>query len=94
VRLRNPIGLDRLARLLIALCGAQVDVAPAMGSAAAEFVIDGADIQPEDIHFTALQLVPQLEELLAREPVWQTGITGVMQLVVLLQIAELASKRC
>ena len=34
VRLRNPIGLDRLARLLIALCGAQVDVAPAMGSAA------------------------------------------------------------
>jgi uridine kinase len=93
VRLRNPIGLEQLARLLIALCGAQVDVAPAMGGDAAEFIIDGADIRPEDIHFTALQLVPQLEELLAREPAWQTGITGIMQLVVLLQIAELAPKQ-
>ncbi|MBB5693919.1 glycosyltransferase 87 family protein [Muricoccus pecuniae] len=93
VRLRNPIGLDRLARLLIALCGAQVDVAPAMGSAAAEIVVDGNDVQPEDIHLTALQLVPELEELLARNPAWQTGITGIMQLVVLQQIAELAPKR-
>jgi uridine kinase len=93
VRLRNPIGLDRLARLLIALCGAQVDVAPAMGSAAAEFVVDGNDIQPEDIHLTAVQLAPQLEELLARAPAWHAGITGIMQLVVLLQIAELAPKR-
>jgi uridine kinase len=93
VRLRHAIGLDRLTRLLIALCGAQVDMASSLDSTAAEFTVDGTDVQPEDIHLTALQLMPHLEELLARTPAWQMGITGIMQLVVLLQIAELAPGR-
>ncbi|MFC4168380.1 glycosyltransferase 87 family protein [Teichococcus aestuarii] len=93
VRMRSAISLDRLARLLIALCGAQVDVTQAGANTMAELVIDGSDVQPEDIHFTALQLVPHLEELLARHPVWQPGMTGIMQLIVLLQLAELTPKR-
>lgn len=93
VRMRRATSLDRLARLLIALCGAQVDVTQAGANTMAELVIDGSDVKPEDIHFTALQLVPHLEELLARRPAWQPGMTGIMQLIVLLQLAELTSKR-
>lgn len=92
IRLRNPIGLERLARLLVALCGAQVDMAPAIGSMPAELVVDGNDVRPEDIHLTVLQLVPRIEELLARRPDWQTGITGIMQMVVLMQLARLAAE--
>lgn len=93
VRLRSAINLDRLARYLIALCGAQVDVTQAGHQGMAELVIDGSDVQPEDIDLTARQLVPELEELLARNPAWQAGMTGIMQLIVLLQLAELTPKR-
>lgn len=94
IRMRSAISLDRLARLLIALCGAQVDVTQAAGmNAMAELVIDGSDVQAEDIQFTAQQLVPHLEELLARVPAWHPGMTGIMQLITLLQLAELTPKR-
>lgn len=93
VRMRSATNLDRLARLLIALCGTQVDVTQAGNNNLAELVIDGSDVQAEDIHLTAGQLVPHLEELLARHPAWQAGMTGIMQLIVLLQLAELTPKR-
>ncbi|HWL82927.1 MAG TPA: phosphoribulokinase/uridine kinase [Roseomonas sp.] len=93
VQMRRATNLDRLARYLIALCGAQVDVSQASSQGLAELVVDGTDVQPEDIDMTARQLVPELEELLARNPTWQAGMTGMMQLIVLLQLAELTPKR-
>ncbi|MFC3125973.1 phosphoribulokinase/uridine kinase [Pseudoroseomonas globiformis] len=93
VRIRSAVNIDRLARLLIALCGTQVDVTQAVGHRMAELVIDGSDVQAEDIQLTAQQMVPHLEELLARRPNWQAGMTGIMQLIILLQLAELRPKR-
>lgn len=93
VRMRSAIGVDRLARLLIALCGAQVDVTLGSGDVAAELIIEGGDVLPEEIQFLARELLPHCEELLARAPAWQPGMTGIMQLIVLLQFAELLPRR-
>lgn len=93
VLLRHAIDYDPLARALIVYCGANVDVIPADRDNPTTLVIDGADIGVDDIAFLASQLVPELDELLTLRPVWQAGTAGVMQLVVLLELAQKRTTR-
>ena len=47
----------------------------------------------DDVKSSAFLLVPHIEELLDVEPQWQSGMTGVMQVIVLMLIAESATSR-
>ncbi|MFP3942967.1 MAG: phosphoribulokinase/uridine kinase [Alphaproteobacteria bacterium] len=80
-------------RVMIGVCGTGVDVLSVGDSATVELLIHCHDLAPEDTRAAALCLVPRLEELLARDPVWQGGALGVMQLLVLLEIVKRAQAR-
>ena len=57
-----------------------------------ELLING-DVYANDLNAVAKRLILQSEELLDVEPVWQDGMVGVMQLVVLAQAAQMLRER-
>lgn len=92
VRLRHALHADDLARGLISMCGAGVDVAPTGPDGVVEMLIEGEDVQAEDLAFLGAWLVPHLEELNPATPVWEGGMTGVMQLCILMQLGNSARR--
>ncbi|MBL6081090.1 hypothetical protein JMJ56_24080 [Belnapia sp. T18] len=93
VRLHDAVGHERVVRHLGAVCGAQVDVAVEAGGHGVELTIAGEDVSGEDLQVVVLKLFPMLSELLAWSPAWQPGLTGIMQLFVLMQLARHSPKR-
>jgi hypothetical protein len=57
-----------------------------------ELLVNG-DVYADDLNEVAKQLIMQSEELLDVEPVWQDGMVGVMQLVVMAQAAQILRER-
>jgi len=94
---------DDLHRALVALCGIRVDVGLDgdsldgdgldAGRPTVEMVLDGEDVKAEDIRVTAYRLVPHLEDLLAVDPAFKDGMTGLMQLFVLVHLAETSKRK-
>jgi len=93
IRLRTVIRSDQLVRVLTALCRIQADIVPTSAKSSIEMYIEGDEFHPEDAQTVARLLVPHIDELLDVEPKWQSGMTGVMQIVVLMLIAERAKNR-
>jgi uridine kinase len=87
VRLRRSINYERLTRALIAVCGMHVDVDFDDKTGEVDMTIEG-DVAADDIGLAATMLVPELQEILDRNPDWQDGMTGIMQLLVLTQVEE------
>lgn len=79
VLMRKEHYQESLIRVLLGVCGLNVDVTLPEGSAV-ELLIDG-DVDSDDIAFAADRLVPQLQELVDLHPVWDSGMTGLMQLI-------------
>lgn len=92
VRMRDPIEYGELARVLIGLATLKVDQDLASTDGLTELWVEG-DIAAEDVAFAAATLVPHLEELLPIAPGWQGGMSGIMQLCVLMRIAEKMQQR-
>jgi len=92
VGLREGLVHERLARMLIALCGVQLDTEITESGRSVVMVIRG-DVSAEDVRLVAYKLVPQLEELLDVEPRWMPDVLGLMQLVVLVQVGETINRR-
>jgi uridine kinase len=90
--IRDGTSHERLARLLIGICGLHLDVQPSEDSGEVTMSIEG-DVAAEDIALAAHTLVPGLRELLDVDPRWEGGMTGIMQLLVLLQIEESLKSR-
>ena len=72
---------DEPARLLTSLCGMQVIERP-LPDGRNEVVIEG-EPSVDDIAAAALKLCPDMAELLATQPEWRSGLTGVMQIIIL-----------
>lgn len=87
VRLRDAIYYESLARVLIAICGLQLDVKILKQNGGVELHIEG-DVMPEDIELATKTLVPNTDEILGIEPNWCGGMTGVMHLVTITQISH------
>ena len=51
------------------------------------------DVSAEDIALAAGTLAPNLQEMLDIHPKWEDGMTGIMQLMALLQIEESLKNR-
>ena len=92
ISLRDSLYHERLVRLLIGGCGLSVDRDLDDATSAIELLVSG-DVSGEDLGAVAVQLIPQSDELLDVEPIWQDGMIGVMQLVVIAQAAQILRDR-
>lgn len=72
---------DEPARLLTSLCGMQVIERP-LSDGRNEVVIEG-EPTAQDIAAAAVRLCPDMAELLSTRPEWRSGLTGVMQIIIL-----------
>lgn len=90
--IRNGTYHERLARMLIGICGLHLDIELAEDSDEVEMTIEG-EVSAEDIALAAGTLAPNLQEMLDIHPQWEDGMTGIMQLMVLLQIEESLKNR-
>ncbi len=84
--LKDGIYAENLSKALIAICGVKLNLNISNINFSARLSIEG-DIWAEDIKFVATRLIPNLEEIIDSEPKWQSNIIGLMQLIILMQIA-------
>jgi uridine kinase len=89
---RDCTSSERVARTLIGLCGLHLDMQPSRDSGEVEMTIEG-DVVAEDIALAARTLAPGLQEMLDHRPQWLDGMSGIMQLLVLIQIEEALKRR-
>lgn len=89
---RHGVSHERVARLLIGVCGLHLDVEMSDQTGDVQMTIEG-DVAAEDIALAARTLVPGLMEMLDVTPRWEDGVTGIMQLLVLVQIEESLKNR-
>ncbi len=90
--MKSSLYHEGLVRLLIGGCGLSVDHDLDDTTSAVELLVAG-EVSGEDLGHVAAQLVPLSEELLDVQPDWQDGMTGVMQLVVMAQAAQILGDR-
>jgi uridine kinase len=91
-RVRNGVGLERLCRFLTVTCFSLAEVERFDGSGVSHFVFEGDDVQGEDIAELVPLLIPHHAELLAERPTFAEGVTGIMQLLVLLEVSALRGR--
>ena len=90
--IRNGTYHERVARILIGICGLHLDVQLSEDSGEVEMSIEG-DVAAEDIALAARTLVPGLQEMLDVRPQWEDGMSGIMQLLILVQTEEALKNR-
>lgn len=88
VVLLEAIDHDPLVRALLIYCNTRVDVIPADRHHPPTLTIDCQNITPDDTSFLANLLVADMNEILSVNPVWLGGTSGLMQLIVLLELAQ------
>lgn len=92
VRSRDMTDLADLSRCLIGLCGMRVEQYPPELDGVVEFDIEG-EIEARDFDLLVKVLAPEAEDLLAAEPRWMDGVSGVMQFIVLLHLIRKTRQR-
>jgi uridine kinase len=92
-RIRNGVGLERLCRLLAITSFSEVAVEHSDGTGESHFVFEGDDIEGDDIAELVPLLIPDHAELLAETPIFCGGVTGIMQILVLLEISALRGRQ-
>ena len=86
VFLKDGIYAENLSKALISICGVKLNSNISNTDFSAKLSIEG-DIWAEDIKLAASRLVPNLEEIIDYNAKWQSNIIGIMQLIILMQIA-------
>ena len=92
VCIRNGIYYDELVRVLIGVCGLQVNVDSIDQRGEVTLEISG-DVSPEDINLAVHMLVPHMEELFDFSPEFSSGIQGIMQIIALIEMDEALKRR-
>ena len=92
--IESKIGLNQydLTRVLVGVCGLHVDHQWNQSAQSIELVIEG-DVSAADIEIAASMLCPRLKDFLDLNPVWENGPLGLMQLITLIHIDQLLSRR-
>ena len=92
VCLRNGIYYQELVRILIGVCGLQVNVDSVDERGEVILEISG-DVLSDDIHLAVNILVPHMEELLDFSAEFSEGIYGIMQIITVMEIDEALKRR-
>jgi uridine kinase len=94
LHVRSPHGLheETLIRVLVGVCGLNVDVQLSGDNSTIEAIIEG-DCTADDVALAAAKVFPDIAALLDARPQWADGMLGVMQLAVLSQLNQALRKR-
>lgn len=92
VKTRENLNTTALNRVLIGVCGLYVDTISADDGSESITTIEG-DASEAEIALAAQMLVPRVLEFLDLRPKWESGVTGLMQLIVLSHINQKLNKR-
>jgi uridine kinase len=92
VCLRNGIYYQELVRILIGVCGLQVNLDSVDERGEVILEISG-DVLSDDIFLAVNKLVPHMEELLDFSVKFSEGIYGIMQIITLMEIDEALRRR-
>jgi uridine kinase len=91
IRSRNSAGYDELIRMLVSFAGLGVE-SSIEEDGGISLVVEG-EIAAKDVQHVAEVLLPQIRDLLDREPDWRDGVLGLMQLIVLVEATLTLRKR-
>ena len=86
VYLKDGIYAENLSKALISICGVKLNLNISNSNFSANISIEG-DVWAEDIKLVASKLIPNLSEIIDSEPKWKSNSIGLMQLIILMQIA-------
>ena len=92
IRIRDGVYYQELFRVLIGICGLQMEVIELDEYGNVELIVQG-EIQSVDIRLAANVVTPNLSEFIDQENGFYGGTIGVMQLVALMEIDEVLKRR-
>ena len=92
VSLRNGIYYQELVRILIGVCGLQVNIESVDERGEVILEISG-EVLSDDIYLAVNILVPHMEELLDFSAEFSRGIYGIMQIITIMEIDEALKRR-
>jgi uridine kinase len=92
VCMRNGIYYDELLKVLIGVCGLQVNIDSIDERGEVVLEIAG-DVSPEDINLAVHILVPHMEELFDYSAEFASGTQGIMQIIALMEMDEALKRR-
>ncbi len=85
--IKNGIYYQELVRVLIGVCGLQVNIDSVDEKGEVILEISG-DVVSEDIRLALDMLVPHMDELLNFSAEFSDGIYGIMQIITVMEIDE------
>ena len=92
VSIKNGIYYDELVKVLIGICGLQVNIASIDENGEVIIEISG-DIMAEDVELAVHMLIPNMEELFNFNAKFAIGMHGIMQIITLMELDEALKRR-
>lgn len=92
ITVRHALYYETLVRNLIILSKVHVDVDPGTTPSEHIITIEG-HCSKEDIAEIAYRMIPNLEDILALQPHWSDGLTGIIQLTILCHLMQNCKER-
>ena len=83
---------ETMVRTLINLCSANVNFEDRPDLVSCKLIVDGTP-NSEDVEHAALQIAPDIFNYLDNTPRWESGILGIMQLILISQISYTLKSR-
>ena len=88
----NGFYYRELVRVLVGVCGLQVNINNIGETGAFEIEIDG-DVDVDDIRLASSIVVPHMEEMIDYNNGFHAGVVGLMQLIALMEVDEVLKSR-
>lgn len=91
-KISHGLYLEDLTRVFVGICGLRVDFVQSDNGDSVNVVVDG-DINGDDLSLAARRFLPHVDEMIDTNPVFDDGMTGAMQFIVLAHAAQAMRER-
>jgi len=92
VKTSNTLKFLSLKRVLVGVCGLHVNVENTSQNNQVEMYIEG-EVSEQDIALATKILCPRAIEFLDTKPLWRSGVEGLIQLIVMINIDQSLTER-
>jgi uridine kinase len=92
VRMRDALYYESIIRVLIGICGLQLDWEISDEGRSLDFTVEG-DVAADDINLAANSIMPRISDFVGIIPAWENGMIGIMQLITLAHVEQTLRKR-
>ena len=92
VAIKNGIYYDELVKVLIGVCGLQVNITSIDEKGEVNIEISG-DMISDDVEHAVHMLIPHMEELFNFNAKFSNGMHGIMQIITLMELDEALKRR-